>query len=144
MPARRQVAPSTSPVRADDGTRTTLGMAGGAPSVCPSSLPYRLPTRPENRGRLSAPSAHVQHCIEQRFLVGKVLIVVEPSGANLVLDHEFHLVPPQRCGRSELGLAAPARYSVGEGPAPMRVRPQGGREHESSLMSPERPSRHHA
>ena len=33
MPARRQVAPSTSPVRADDGTRAALGMAGGAPCV---------------------------------------------------------------------------------------------------------------
>ena len=32
-PARRQVAPSTSPVRADDGTRAALGMAGGVPCV---------------------------------------------------------------------------------------------------------------
>ena len=40
------------------------------------------------------------------------------------------------CGRSELGLAAPAPYSVRERLAPIRVLTQGGREHECVVMGP--------
>ena len=49
-PARHRVAPSTSPSARLTALERRWGSRSGAPTVCPSSSSYRLPTRPENRG----------------------------------------------------------------------------------------------
>ena len=57
--------------------------------------------------------------LEQRLLVGEVLIMAEASGANLIFDHVFHYVPLQKTAARHGGAQLPRTLLAGRRTVPV-------------------------